>query len=111
MSLPACPECRENLTYEDGALYVCPICFHEWSEASQRDEARAMAVRDANGNELREGDDVTVVRDLKMGKEVIKQGTRVRGIKLLTDPVDGHDIQARVEGFGVVYLKSSVVKK
>ncbi len=111
MSLPACPKCQENYTYLDGHLYVCPMCFHEWTDESQKAAEEALITRDANGNELSDGDDVTVIRDLKMGKDVIKLGTRVRGIRLLSEPVDGHDIEARVEGLGSVYLKSSVVKK
>ena len=41
----------------------------------------------------------------------IKQGAKAKNIQILDDEVDGHDIQGRVDGFGVIYLKSSVVKK
>ena len=33
MSLPPCPKCHSEYTYEDGAQYVCPECAHEWNEA------------------------------------------------------------------------------
>lgn len=111
MSLPICPQCQENHTYTDGHLYVCPLCFYEWTDESQRLAEEAQVTRDSNGNELNSGDDVTVIRDLKLGKDMIKQGTRVRNIKLLEQPVNDHDIEARIDGFGTVYLKSSVVKK
>ena len=33
MSLPNCPNCDAEYTYEDGALLVCPMCAHEWTAA------------------------------------------------------------------------------
>lgn len=111
MSLPACPQCHENYTYEDGHTYVCPMCFYEWTEASIMAETEAMLIRDSNDNPLADGDDVTIIKDLKLGNDTIKQGTRVRNIKILDQEVDGHDLQARIEGHGMVYLKGSVVKK
>lgn len=111
MSYPQCPQCQENYTYEDGHLFVCPMCFHEWTAESQLAEEEASVVRDAHGNELVNGDDVTVIRDLKVGKNTLKQGTKAKGIRILESPVDGHDLEGRVDGFGSLYLKSSVVKK
>lgn len=111
MSLPKCPKCNEDYTYEDAFTYVCPMCHYEWTEESERAANEAMIIRDSNGNELADGDSVTVIRDLKMGKDTIKQGSKAKNIKILDEPMDGHDIQGRVDGFGVIYLKSSVVKK
>ncbi len=117
MSLPNCPKCDADYTYEDGALLVCPMCAHEWT-AAEADAAEAQAaedgiVRDAVGNELKDGDAVTVIRDLKVkgSSTSIKVGTKVKSIRLLDDPVDGHDIDCKVDGFGQMKLKSSVVKK
>lgn len=113
-NLPACPECAAEYTYESGALLACPMCGHEWSPADASEAAEPEArtvVRDAVGNELADGDDVTVVKDLKFKGGVVKVGTKVRDIRLLDDPVDGHDIDARVPGVGQMYLKTSVVKK
>lgn len=115
--LPACPECGEGYTYEQGALLVCPMCGHEWSpaaagEAEPQDTGRV--VTDAVGNVLDDGDTVTVVKDLKVkgaGGGVVKIGTKVRGIRLISDGVGDHDIDANVPGFGRIQLKSSVVKK
>lgn len=47
----------------------------------------------------------------KCGGNTIKQGSKAKSISLLDIPVNGHDIEARVEGFGTIYLKSSLVKK
>jgi protein PhnA len=66
---------------------------------------------DANGVGLHSGDTVRTIKDLKVGGETIKSGTKVKGIKLLEDSVNGHDISCRINGFGSVYLKCSVVKK
>lgn len=111
MTLPNCPKCNGEYTYEDGHLFICPMCFYEWTEESQRAAEEAAIVRDSNGNPLEDGDDVTVIRDLKLGNDTIKQGSRARNIKILDEEMDGHDIQGRVDGFGVIYLKSGVVKK
>ncbi len=111
-TLPACPECSSVHTYELGALLVCPECAHEWSAAGDEPTDAARVVRDAVGNVLADGDDVVVVKDLKVkgSSTAIKVGTKVRGIRLI-DAVDGHDIDCKVDGFGPMQLKSSVVKK
>ena len=112
--LPACPQCGGTFTYADGALLVCPECGHEWSEAERAAAEAGKVVRDANGNELNDGDTITVIKDLKVkgaGGGVVKVGTKVRGIRLISDGVGDHDIDAKVPGFGQMQLKSSVVKK
>ncbi|EIG26129.1 PhnA Zinc-Ribbon, partial [Neisseria sicca VK64] len=32
MSLPPCPQCQSEYTYEDGSQYICPECAFEWTE-------------------------------------------------------------------------------
>jgi protein PhnA len=109
-----CPKCQSPYGYRDGTLWVCPECAHEWS-ADVVEEAPAVTaaptLRDANGVELKDGDTVRVVKDLKVGSGTLKSGTKVKGIRLLDEPVNGHDISCRVEGFGSIYLKCSVVRK
>ena len=108
------PECSENYTYEMGELWACPMCGHEWERtvAGETEEAAGSKVLDSVGNELVDGDSVTIVKGLKVkGGADIKAGTKVRGIRLLESPVNGHDIEAKVPGAGQMYLKSSVVKK
>ncbi|MCI3934703.1 zinc ribbon domain-containing protein YjdM [Streptomyces sp. AN091965] len=113
-NLPPCPACSSAYTYEMGALLVCPECGHEWAPASaDADQVTAdTAIRDAVGNVLTDGDTVTVVKTLKVkgSPTGIKAGTKVRNIRLV-DGVDGHDIDCKVDGFGSMQLKSSVVKK
>ncbi|MBV2155399.1 zinc ribbon domain-containing protein YjdM [Kitasatospora sp. SUK 42] len=115
-NLPACPSCSSEYTYEMNGLMVCPECAHEWmpSEggAGQAADSGERVIRDSVGNVLSDGDTVTVVKALKVKGSVsgIKAGTKVRNIRLV-DGVDGHDIDCRIEGFGAMQLKSSVVKK
>lgn len=110
MPYPACPKCGSEFTYEDGNMLVCPMCFNEWNSGAEIEDT-ASIIRDANGNELQDGDDVVVIKDLKLGGNTIKQGSKAKNIRLLEVPVNGHDIEARVDGFGTIYLKSSLVKK
>ena len=112
-TLPPCPQCGSAFTYEDGANYVCPECAHEWS-ASAADTAteadEGPVVRDAPGPVLKDGDSVTVIKDLKVkgATSALKVGTRVKNIRL----VDGdHNIDCRIDGFGAMQLKSEFVKK
>lgn len=110
-SLPACPECKSEYTYEDRDLYVCPECAHEWSLNTPVDEVEAEpVVRDSNGNLLQDGDTVTVIKDLKVkgSSLVVKIGMKAKNIRL----VDGdHDIDCKIDGIGAMKLKSEFVKK
>lgn len=110
--LPNCPNCNSEYIYEDGSLLVCPMCNHEWTKESEAEAKAASLVKDANGNILNNGDNVSVIKDLKVkgASNVIKQGTKVKGIRLV-DPEDGHDIDCKVPGFGQLGLKSEFVKK
>ena len=113
-SLPPCPECSSEYAYEMGALLVCPICAHEWNSepADQAEAAEDTTVKDAFGTVLADGDTVTIIKDLKVkgSATAIKVGTKVRNIRLV-DGVGDHDIDCKVDGFGSMQLKSSVVKK
>jgi protein PhnA len=112
-TLPSCPSCGSTLTYPDGAMLVCPECGHEWPAVAEAvaDAADAATIhRDALGNVLADGDDVTIAKDLKVkgASSALKVGTKVRGIRL----VDGdHNIDCRIDGFGAMKLKSEFVKK
>ncbi len=107
--LPPCPKCESPYTYEDGAMWVCPECGHEWS-AHDVEESAEKVIKDANGNPLSDGDTVTVIKDLKVkgSSSVVKVGTKVKNIRL----VDGdHDIDCKIDGIGAMKLKSEFVKK
>jgi len=109
-TLPNCPNCQSEFTYEDGAMLICPACGHEWARLAADSDDAEPAVRDANGNVLADGDTVVVIKDLKVkgSSSVVKMGTQVKNIRL----VDGdHDIDCRIPGIGAMGLKSEFVKK
>jgi protein PhnA len=109
-----CPKCACEYAYQDGELWICPECAHEWSAVSQPAPASVSdAIRDANGVVLASGDTVALVKDLKVkgSSSTVKSGTKVKNIRLVDDPVDGHDIACKIDGIGAMYLKSEFVKK
>ena len=110
-SLPQCPKCSSEYTYDDGTMYVCPECTHEWmKDAVTENTDQKRVVRDAYGNLLQDGDSVTVIKGLKIkgSSSVVKVGTKVKSIRL----VDGdHDIDCKIDGIGAMQLKSEFVKK
>lgn len=109
-SLPPCPSCHSTYTYEDGATLVCPECGHEWSAQAGAAAETARVYRDAAGNILQDGDTVTVIKDLKPKGSggVIKQGTKVKNIRLVDSD---HDIDCKIDGFGAMSLKTEFVRK
>ena len=109
--LPPCPECKSEYSYEMGELLVCPECAHEWNPNDVEIET-VRVIKDASGNVLVDGDDVTIVKDMKVkgSSNTLKVGTKVRGIRLVDGPGD-HDIEAKVDGFGPMNLKSNIVRK
>jgi protein PhnA len=114
-TLPKCPKCNSEFTYEDGSNFVCPECAHEWSKdaapVSAADNAgEKRVVKDAFGTLLNDGDSITVIKDLKIkgSSSVVKVGTKVKNIRL----VEGdHDIDCKIDGVGAMSLKSEFVKK
>lgn len=108
---PECKKCGSTYTYDDGVMFVCPECGHEWArEATPEEAGPAQCVADANGNPLAEGDTVTVTKNLKVkgSSVVVKVGTKVKNIRL----VDGdHNIDCKIDGIGSMKLKSEFVKK
>ena len=64
---PNCPKCNSEYTYEDGSLFVCPECAHEWSKEGNNEASEdVLVVKDSNGNILSDGDTVTIIKDLKV---------------------------------------------
>ena len=115
IALPPCPKCNSELTYQEGRMYVCPECAHEWTPGvapvvpGGGDEAEPV-VRDSNGNILADGDSVIVIKDLpvKGASSALKAGTKVKGIRLVGGD---HNIDCKIEGFGGMKLKSEFVRK
>lgn len=110
-SLPACPKCQSEYTYQDGVLFICPECACEWTANEKESESQTdLVVKDAHGNLLQDGDSVTVIKDLKVkgSSSVVKVGTKVKNIRL----VEGdHNIDCKIDGIGPMKLKSEFVKK
>jgi len=111
IEFPPCPKCKSLFVYEDGEHYICPECGHEWATAAvSAVESDVLVVRDAHGNQLQDGDYVTLIKDLKVkgSTSVAKMGTKVKINRL----VDGdHNIDCKIEGIGPMMLKSEFVKK
>jgi protein PhnA len=109
-----CPKCNSPYGYFDGSFWICPECAHEWTlekTVAKEEVAAGPNFLDSNGVQLQSGDTVRTIKDLKVGGETLKSGTKVKGIRLLDEPVNDHDISCKVDGFGSMYLKCSVVRK
>ena len=109
MSLPPCPQCQSEYTYEDGSQYICPECAFEWTENDGEAAEETLSVKDVNGAVLQDGDTVVLIKDLKVkgSSMVIKQGTKVKGIRLQEGD---HNIGWKIDG-SAMNLKSEFVKK
>ena len=108
MTEQTCPVCTMNTILEFPEHWECETCGHEW--AKDADEIKAgRVVVDAFGNELADGDSVSLIKDLKLkgSSDVLKQGTKVSKIRI----VDGdHEIDCRINGQSMA-LKACFVKK
>lgn len=106
MDYPICPSCKGENTYHDSIQFVCPDCGHEWTgnEAEEHDDDQ-LIVKDSNGNLLSDGDDVLLIKDLKLkgSSEVLKKGTKFKGIRLAHGD---HNVDC-----GKIMLKSEFLKK
>ncbi|MCK6598618.1 MAG: alkylphosphonate utilization protein [Bdellovibrionaceae bacterium] len=113
-----CPKCKGENIYEDGNLWICPECGHEWSSSQKASQegpestSDDSSIKDAHGNVLTSGDSVTVIKELKIkgSTSVVKVGTKVKNIRLV-DGHDGHNIACKIDGIGAINLKSEFVKK
>jgi len=108
-SNPACPVCSLDEVVQAKGHYECVTCGHEWplAEAAEVDAPRV--VKDANGNVLVTGDDVVLIKDLKLGgsSATLKGGTKIKKIRI----VDGdHEVDCKVDGVAVM-LKACFLKK
>lgn len=107
--IPKCPQCKGEYVYEDNFIYICPECSYEFSK--DETETEKFIVKDANGNILKDGDSVTIIKDLKVkgSSNNLKIGTKVKNIRLVQD--SDHNIDCKIDGFGAMSLKSEFVKK
>lgn len=108
-TIPNCPKCNSEHTYQDDIFFICPDCSNEWS-VNDKEITDELVFKDAHGTVLQDGDSVTVIKDLKVkgSSSVIKVGTKVKNIRLIEGD---HDIDCKIEGIGAMKLKSQFVKK
>ena len=78
--------------------------------AHDNDEDDDVVVRDSNGNELKNGDSVTVIKDLpvKGTSTVIKRGTMIKNIRLTNNP---EQIECNADKVKGLVLKTCFLKK
>lgn len=102
MTADACPICTMSDLLEAPEHYECATCGHEWP--------RARVVRDANGNELKSGDSITLIKALKLkgGGKTLKVGAKAKNIRIVDE--GDHEIDCKVDGMSVM-LKAEFVKK
>jgi protein PhnA len=110
-NIPACPQCGQENTYQDGDNYVCADCAFEWPMVAKQtddDEADAI-VKDANGNVLQDGDAVVLIKDLKVkgSSTTLKMGTKVKSIRLVGGD---HEVDCKMDA-GNFMLKACFLRK
>jgi protein PhnA len=90
--------------------YVYDEATGEWRPASEFAAANRRVVRDSAGNELADGDAVTLVKDLKVKgtSQTLKQGTVIRSIRL-TD--NEEEIDCRHDTIKGLVLRTEFVRK
>ena len=114
MTLPKCPHCGSEFTYElSDTTFGCSECGNEFTQADIDSASDKIVVLDSVGTELSDGDDVIIVQDLpvKGMPKPIKKGTKAKNIRINENGKNGHFIYAKIDGFGAIGLKGSVVKK
>ena len=98
----------------DDEDYVYDEDSGDWLPASELAARRAAAdvveVRDAVGNLLADGDQVTLIKDLtvKGAGQTLKQGTLIKSIRLTGDP---QEIDCRFDGNKGLVLRADFVRK
>jgi protein PhnA len=85
----------------------------DWVPAGQLravEPSSGVEVRDAVGNVLSDGDQVTLVKDLavKGAGQTLKRGTLIKSIRLTGDP---QEIDCRYEGIKGLVLRAEFVRK
>lgn len=86
----------------------------EWMPAAELAKRRSAAgrveVRDAVGNLLADGDQVTLIKDLEVkgAGQTLKRGTLIKSIRLTDDP---QEIDCRYEGIKGLVLRAEFVRK
>ena len=92
---------------------ICPECAYEWNPSEMEEsDNNVLVIKDSNGTELKSGDSVTVVKDLKIkgSSSVIKVGTKIKNIKIVESDNE-HNIDCKISGIGAIKVAQKFVKK
>ncbi len=110
MSLPPCPKCQSEYVYEDQSNLICPECGHEWNPPDSSDPD-AFIVRDSNGKVLEVGDQITLIKDLKV--KGASQGLKIGSKTTIRRIVEGkdHELDCKFPGVGEIMVTAKFVKK
>ncbi|HQR85158.1 MAG: alkylphosphonate utilization protein [Burkholderiales bacterium 35-55-47] len=110
-TIPTCPQCGQENTYQDGDNYVCADCAYEWPmvAAAAADDEDEAVVKDANGTVLKDGDAVVLIKDLKVkgSSTTLKMGTKVKSIRLVGGD---HEVDCKMD-VGNYMLKACFLRK
>jgi protein PhnA len=89
---------------------VCPECGHEWNPQDNSDDD-AFVVRDANGKVLEVGDQITLIKDLKV--KGASQGLKIGSKTTIRRIVEGkdHELDCKFPGAGEIMVTAKFVKK
>ena len=104
----------ENAMSGDDEDYVYDEDSGEWLPASElaakQAAANSVEVRDAVGNLLADGDQVTLIKDLEVkgAGQTLKQGTLIKSIRLTGDP---QEIDCKYPGIKGLVLRAEFVRK
>jgi protein PhnA len=94
--------------------YVYDEASGEWMSAAEARERAGtdggVEVRDAVGNILKDGDQVTLIKDLtvKGAGQTLKRGTLIKSIRLTGD---SQEIDCKFEGIKGLVLRAEFVRK
>ena len=99
----------DDYVYDEDSGEWLPASELAAKQAAARD-GEAIEVRDAVGNLLADGDQVTLIKDLtvKGAGRTLKQGTLIKSIRLTGDP---QEIDCRYEGIKGLVLRAEFVRK
>lgn len=108
--IQTCTKCGMTNVYSDRYLLICPDCGDEQPLVQiEEPENNDDIIKDANGNILANGDDVVLIKNLKVkGSSInLKGGTKIKNIRL----VDGdHEVECKTTA-GQFMLKACFLKK
>ena len=108
------PSAAEILKHVDAdgklAIRAMPHCASDAIELPKPGGRPALIVRDAVGNVLADGDQVTLIKDLdvKGAGQILKRGTLIKSIRLTGD---AQEIDCRYEGIKGLVLRAEFVRK